>query len=221
MSSIRLVLASVVIIVLFGAVSADGGRKDPSGSPSNPLVALPNPTPTRIPPPTEQPTNEAPREADGTQLGAPSQSTSTKTQQGSIAMHAGKPMVAQPQTPRQQKEQPPSASRPCSLVTKAQAREIIGAPILEPLEAPQGPTCIYRTVSGDRYVTLTAQDGSIDQLREQIDRRQKFSVGDRTGYCGTVGGPVLYVPLSDRRTLVLAAPCQMARTLAARALGRL
>lgn len=216
MRSARIVLPSLVVLVLLAAASAVGGEKGAPGSPSNPLVALPNPSPTRIPPPA----HEGPRQADGTQLDEP-KPTSTKTQQGSTAMHAGKPMVAPPETPRQQKEQAPSASRPCSLVTKAEAREIIGAPIVEPLQAPQGPTCIYQTESGKPYVTIAGQDTSIGQLREQLSDRVAVSVAGRAGYCGTAGGPVLYVPLSDGRTLVVAARCEMARRFAARAFGRL
>lgn len=221
MSSVRLVLVSVVLIVLLGGVSADGGQKEPSGTLSDPLVALPNPTPTSVPPSTEPETNQAPRQADGTQLGDPSLSQSTETQRGSTALHDGKPMVAPPQTPRQQKEQPPSTSRPCSLVSRAEAREVIGAPIVAPLEAPQGPTCIYRTESSAAYVTITSQGAGIDQLRQRLDAIQPVTVAGRSGYCGTIGGPALYVALSDHRTLVVAAPCEMAKRLAALALARL
>lgn len=221
MSFARVVLASVVVIVLLGAVSADGGQKEPSGTLSNPLVALPNPTPTRVPPSTEPETNQAPRRADGTQLGDPSRSQSSETQRGSTALHDGKPVVAQPPTPRRQKAQPPSTRRPCSLVSRAEAREIIGAPIVAPLEAPQGPTCIYRTESSAAYVTITSQDAGIDQLRRRLDAGRSVTVAGRTGYCGTAGGPALYVALSERRTLTVAAPCEMAQRLAALAIGRL
>ena len=215
----RIALPSLIVIVLFAAASgAGGGAKDPPGSASNPLVALPNPTSTRIPP-SEQSDPEAPRQADGT-LPRPSQPAGTKTQHGTTALHLSKPMVAPPETPRQQKEQPPSASRPCSLVTRDQAREIVGMPIVEPLEAPLGPTCIYQTESGERYVTLAAQDASVERLREQMRDRRAVLVAGRTGYCGTVGGPVLYVPLTDRRTLVVAASCEIARRFAALAVER-
>lgn len=216
----RIALPSLVVIGLFGAANAaGGGGQAPPGSPSNPLVALPNPTATRIPP-SEQPPNEGPRQTDGTPAEAPSP-TSDRTQQGSTALHLSKPMVERPETARQQLEQPPSASRPCSLVTRANAQEITGAPIVEPLEAPQGPTCIYQTGRGEQYITLAAQDASIDQLRAQILGRTAVSVAGRAGYCGSVGGqPVLYVPLPDRRTLVVTAVCKVAKRFAALALER-
>lgn len=220
MSYVRIVLPSLLVILLFAAATAaGGGDRDLPGSASNPLVAVPNPTPTRIPP-SEQSDPEAPRQADGT-LPRPSQPSGTKTQHGTTALHLSKPMVAPPQTPRQQLEQPPSTSRPCSLVTKPQAQDLIGMPIVEPLEAPQGPTCIYQTGSGERYVTLAAQDESIERLRERLRDPTAVAVAGRSGYCGTVGGPVLYLPLSGLRTLVVAAPCEMAKGFAALAVGRL
>ncbi len=216
----RIALPSLIVIgVLSVASGAGGGDEAPPGSPSNPLVALPNPTAARVPP-SEQPPNEGPRQTDGAAAEAP-KPTSNKTQQGSTALHRSKPMVAQPETARQQLEQPPSASRPCSLVTRAQARDITGAPIVEPLEAPQGPTCIYQTGRGEQYITLAAQDAHIDQLRDQMRGRTAVSVAGRAGYCGSVGGqPLLYVRLPDGRTLVVTAPCEIAKRFAALALER-
>jgi hypothetical protein len=212
MRSARIVLASLAATALVVVASADGVVTGPPGSPSNPLVALPNPTPARIPQPLSPPTNEAPRQADGTQLGSPSASAGGRTQQGSAALHEGKPMVAPQATPRQQKTQPPSADRPCSLVTRAEAEEAIGVPIVEPLEAPQGPTCIFQGQSGTPYVTLAAQDASADELRSGLADRRAVPVAGRTGQCGTAGGPVLYVPLSEGRTLVVAAPWRRSRS---------
>lgn len=220
MRAARIVLPLMAVIALFaGAGVAGGGKNAPPGSESNPLVAVPNPTPTRIPS-HEQPANEAPRQADGTPA-EPPKPTSTTTQQGSTALHRSKPMVAPPQTPRQQKEEPPSADRPCSLVTKAQAREIIGVPIVEPLEAPQGPTCIYQTASGKPYVTLTVQKTSMAMLRDQMSDTKEVSVAGRTAYCGDLGGPVLHLPLSDDRVLSVAATCAMGQRFAAAAVSRL
>lgn len=220
MRSARIVLPLLAAIAMFAVAGvAGGGEKAPPGSESNPLVAVPNPTPTRIPS-DEQPANEAPRQADGRPAEAP-KPRSTKTQQGSTALHRSEPMVAPPETPRQHKEQSTSANRPCSLVSKAQARQIIGAPIIDPLEAPQGPTCIYQTASGKPYVTLTVRKTSMAALRDQMRDRREVSVAGRTAYCGTMGGPVLHLPLSDDRVLSLAATCAMAQRFAAAAVERL
>lgn len=217
MRSARIVLPLLAVVALFTAASAaGGGGKDQPGSTSNPLVAVPNPATTRVPS-NEGPVASEPRRPDPT----PSDpSTSTRTQQGSTALHRGKPMVAAPETPRQQKDQPTSASRPCSLVTKDEAQEILGAPIVEPLQAPQGPTCIYRAKSAGHHITLAAQDASIDELQRRLSGARAVSVNGRAAFCGTLGGPVLYLPLSDRRTLVVAASCEIARRFAALALAR-
>lgn len=216
MRSAPIVLPSLAVVALFAAAgAAGGGGKDQPGSTSNPLVAVPNPTATRVPP--SKTVNEGPRLPDPTPN---DRSTSTGTQRGSTALHLGKPMVAAPQTPREQKDQPPSASRPCSLVTGDEAQEIIGAPIVEPLQAPQGPTCIYQAKSGGHHITLAPQDASIDELGQRLSERRAVSVSGRPAFCGTLGGPVLYVPLPDLRTLVVAAPCEVARRFAALALAR-
>ena len=49
----------------------------------------------------------------------------------------------------QQSNKPAKRFTPCNLVTAPQARAIVGAPIEQPFEAPQGPTCIYRSRDGE------------------------------------------------------------------------
>jgi len=56
-----------------------------------------------------------------------------------------------------QSRRPSGRFSPCDLVTAAQARAIIRAPVRAPFEAPQGPTCIYRTGAGDRLITVAVQ----------------------------------------------------------------
>jgi hypothetical protein len=124
-------------------------------------------------------------------------------------------------SPRLQRQLAPSASRPCSLVTKAQARTILGLPVLAPIEAPQGPTCIYQSSSHERFVTLSVQEVEFGQIRRKLGDGRQISIGDRTGYCGTYGGKMLYVPLGRGRVLSVAAPCKLASEFAARALPHL
>ena len=124
-------------------------------------------------------------------------------------------------SPRLQRQLAPSAARPCSLVTKAQARTILGLPVLAPIEAPQGPTCIYQSRSHERFVTLSVQGVEFGQIRRKLGDGRQISIGDRTGYCGTYGGKMLYVPLGRGRVLSVAAPCKLASEFAARALPRL
>jgi hypothetical protein len=120
-----------------------------------------------------------------------------------------------------QSARPESRFSPCNLVTRAQARQIVGAPLEEPVEAPQGPTCIYQSKSGKTFVAVAVQPVSFDELRRQMYVRRRVQVADRAAWCGTLGQPVLYVPLPDRRVLSVAAPCSVARQFAAQAVPRL
>ncbi|MEY2516198.1 MAG: hypothetical protein QOJ89_3556, partial [bacterium] len=115
----------------------------------------------------------------------------------------------------------PRAARPCSLVTKSQARAILGTEIVEPLQAPQGPTCIYRSRSGRQFVTLAVQTVSFGRLAAQLRRARSVRVAGSTGSCGTYGRPVLYVPLARGRVLSVTASCDVATRFAAKAVPRL
>jgi hypothetical protein len=120
-----------------------------------------------------------------------------------------------------QKKDPDSRFSPCNLVSRSQARAIVGAALEVPVEAPQGPTCIYRSQDGDAFVTLSVQSADISELRRDMHVRQRVSVADLRGYCGTHGQPILYVPLAGERVLSVAAPCPRARAFATRAVSRL
>ncbi|MGH2944192.1 MAG: hypothetical protein ACRDLN_15610 [Solirubrobacteraceae bacterium] len=215
MSAARTLLLPLALAsCLLAACGGDDSAKGPPGSESNPLVALPNPSATRTPP-TEEPPGEGAR---GNRSAASKGSAGAKTQHsGAGSGETG----ARPATPRRQKALPPSATRPCSLVSKAQARVIVGAPIVEPLEAPQGPTCIYQTKSGKPYITLAVQTVSLAKLRKQIRREQPVAIAGRTAYCGTYGKPMLFLPVASGRVLSITAPCGMARRFAAQAASHL
>jgi hypothetical protein len=120
-----------------------------------------------------------------------------------------------------QSSRPGSRFTPCNLVTRAQAAGIVGGPIVAPVEAPQGPTCIYRSRSGDSFVTVAVLSLDFDEVRRQMRRVRRFSVSDKTAYCGDYGQPTLYVPLEDERVLSVTAPCALARQFAVKAVPRL
>lgn len=120
-----------------------------------------------------------------------------------------------------QRRRPRERFTPCNLVTRSQARAILGAAVLQPREAPQGPTCIYRTRASTQFVTLAVQPGEIRQLTRHLRRMQRFEIASRRAYCGTLGQPVLYVALGGRRVLSVSAPCDTARRFASTALSRL
>jgi hypothetical protein len=118
-----------------------------------------------------------------------------------------------------QSSRPRTRFTPCDLVSRTRAQTILETPLLEPIEAPMGPTCIYRSRSGKEFVTVVVQ--RIDEVRSELPGRKRVTVADRTGYCAPQGQPMLYVPLPDNRVLAIAAPCDVARRFAASALPRL
>jgi len=120
-----------------------------------------------------------------------------------------------------QASKPRSRFTPCNLVTKAQAQAIVGLPLRDPLEAPRGPTCIYRSRDGKRLITLAVQPLDFAQLKRRVRGRQAVSVANRSAFCGTLGAPVLYVELPKRRVLSVAARCEVGKQFATAAVRRL
>jgi hypothetical protein len=120
-----------------------------------------------------------------------------------------------------QSKHPRSRFTPCNLVTVARARAILGAPMQQPVEAPLGPTCIYRSRDRRSMVTVAVQAVDFTKLEPRIQRRRRVAVGSRTAYCGTYGQPMLYVPLSGNRVLSIAAQCAVAQRFALTAVRQL
>jgi hypothetical protein len=236
--------AILTVICASGLLAACGGSADtaPPGSEANPLPALPNPAGTRTPP-TEQPIGEpsvrtrsrgsaaaapagragrAGHAAPAGGAGAPARrAPATAAARASLTPKRAASRRARRRGERKQKALAPSPARPCSLVTKSQAQTILGTPIVEPLQAPQGPTCIYRSRSGGRFVTLAVQTASFARLEKQLRSARSVRVAGSTGSCGRYGRPMLYVPLARGRVLSVAAPCDVAARFAARAVARL
>ena len=121
-----------------------------------------------------------------------------------------------------QSRKPRSRFTPCNLVSKAQARAIMGAPIGEPIEAPLGPTCIYRSQDRKTFVTLAVPAVRFADVKRQIrHKREPVKIGHRTAYCASIGRPTLYVPLSRGRVLSVVGSCPMATRFALTAIKQL
>jgi hypothetical protein len=135
----------------------------------------------------------------------------------------GKEAAAADQAPgygkllQRQSKKPKSRFTPCNLVSPRQARAILGAEIQAPLEAPQGPTCIYRTKSGSSFVTVAVQSVKLDRAMKHLRDRRMVSVSERPAYCGVYGQPMLYAELPGGRVLTIGARCTVARKFAAQA----
>jgi hypothetical protein len=121
-----------------------------------------------------------------------------------------------------------SASRarsvdPCALISRADAQASVGKPVGPPARALQGPTCVYRTRLAGGVITIAVQSAPFSSASPQLKLRDRMpvSVHGRAAYCGVAGVPTMIVPLSAGRYLSVGAPCPIAASLAAKALGRL
>jgi hypothetical protein len=200
-------LTLIALVLTTALLTACGGASKPKpapGSPDNPLVAQAEASPASA----GRLNEAAPVKANG--------KSSTTSEGAAKAEQPGYQKLVE-----RQGRKPRSRFTPCNLVTKAQAGAIVGAPQQDPLEAPQGPTCIYRSKDGKRFVAVAVQPVEFAKVKRQLHKRQPVSVSDKKAFCGVLGQPILYVPLSGSRVLSVAAPCKVAKRFAATAVQRL
>jgi hypothetical protein len=160
---------------------------------------------------------EKPLVAEQTRLGA----TGSGARNNEAAGSASQAKPGYESLVKKQSSHPRSRFTPCNLVTASQARAILGAAIEDPVEAPQGPTCIYRSRNGKSFVSVAVQQGNFDKLKGQLRLRHRVNVSSRTAYCGTYGQPMLYLRLSGGRVLSVAAQCEVAKQFATKAVRQL
>lgn len=111
---------------------------------------------------------------------------------------------------------------PCTLVTVSEAESITGGTIANPVEAPQGPTCIYKLSGSKSWITLSVESRTdIAKLTGLMKNAQKFSVGTDSGTCGQLDTDNLFLSLTGGRVLHVTAPCAIAEKIATTAVGRL
>lgn len=132
---------------------------------------------------------------------------------------APKPDVGFKQLVDRQTDSPERRQSVCNLVTRKEAGRIVGKPLRQLVEAPQGPTCIYRGEGA--FVTVSIQAQSYRALRESLRKREPVDVGDgRRAVCSPAGRQLI-VALPDSKVLSVGADCSTATRFAARALPRL
>ena len=200
----RRTLPTVVSVLSLASAALAGCGGGPSasatpapGTPENPLVA-----------------QKAEPSADG---GAQEPSTSSEPPaQGEPSVTPGYGRLVENQA-----SSPQSRFTPCNLVTENEAQSILGVPVRAPLEAPQGPTCLYRTRTGNGQIALAVQTADFGAIKRKLRSLRRVAVGDREAYCGTYGQPMLYLPLSSGRVLSVAAQCDVATSFATKALSHL
>jgi hypothetical protein len=204
---VTLSLAAGLCALALIACGEDGKPKAAPGSPENPLTAT-RAGEVSTPPATG---TGADGRKQGVEVPAGEPSTATATQPA-----PGYKALVDRQTAK-----PRHRFTPCNLVTGREAQDIVGEPMQVPVEAPQGPTCIYRPQAGKELIALAVQDTSFATIRRQIADLRQVDVSDRAAYCGTYGQPVLYVPLGSGRLLSVNAECDVARGFAVKALRHL
>jgi hypothetical protein len=188
-----LTLLAAGALALIGCGGSEPSRPAP-GTPGNPLRVT-----------VSQPSVDVAGATGGTSEGA--------------ARSGGEP--AYQELVERQTRNPKERFTPCNLVTRSEARAILGGPVRRPVEAPQGPTCIYRPKSDASMIALAVQRLDLAKIRPLMRERREITVARRSGVCGMYGQPMLYVPLSGGRVLTVSAPCDVARRFAARALPHL
>jgi hypothetical protein len=187
------ILAGLLVVAVL--VSGCGGGDAADGAPGTPA----NPLPVEATP----------------ESGAPAV-RSNEGQGAATADQPGYEKLVDAQT-----RKPRSRFTPCNLVTQAQARQIFGVPVKAPVEAPQGPTCVYRTEAGDGFVAIAVQSLDFGDVKPQLRQRRAVDAAGHTAYCGQYGQPMLYVPLAGDRVLSVAGPCAQAKRFAEKAVREL
>jgi hypothetical protein len=227
----RIPLLTIVLVALATSLAACGGddpssSKPAAGTPENPLVGT-NP---EVASGQLGNSNEgtAGVRSDSKQQPAAGSNGSNGSNKGSGTAASGEPSGTGNDAPgystllKRQSKHPKSRFSPCNLVTESQAQSILGAAVQQPLEAPQGPTCIYRTRTGKAFVSVAVQTSTpYEQLRRLVRKRQAVTVSGREGVCGNVGQPTLFLRLSGGRVLTIAADCEIAKQFAIRAVPAL
>jgi hypothetical protein len=110
---------------------------------------------------------------------------------------------------------------PCRLVSVSEAEAITGGPISGRVEAPLGPTCIYRQAGSKTDITLAVETTTFASATHGMSKPTKVLIKGRSAYCGKLGAQMLFVPLPDGTVLNVTAPCAVAQRFAATALSRL
>jgi hypothetical protein len=133
----------------------------------------------------------------------------------------GKKSKATPSTASHRNDVTPGTPNPCQLVSLPEARSMAGPEITMRVEAPLGPTCIYKGGGSEPGVTLAVETASFTQMSHQLGKRKQIVLEGRKGYCGHLGTQMLLVPLARGQLLSVAAPCRLAQRFAVKALHRL
>jgi hypothetical protein len=193
--------ATALLLVAAGGLTACGSSRDTA--PEQPAAA---------PPARTAPTVSTPARTSG--------SVVASTRKDPVAsaprtVHAAKPTKAD-----RSETDTSTAGDPCRLVTRSEARAIVGGRVAAPQTAPLGPTCIYRAARAQSSVTLSVMRMNVASATKRDRSVIQASVAGHRAYCVKAGGLRMLVPLTGGKVLTVGAPCPIAARFATRALVR-
>lgn len=141
-----------------------------------------------------------------------------------VSAAAEKGHLNEARAPQLGQDEAQQSQHPCKLVTAAEASAIFDAEVSKPVEAPLGPSCIFRSGAREDFVSVSLQRMDKRHLAPLIEEREKLAVGELTGYCGPGEGSNLLVPLSGGQVLTVeggTGGCDLSKAFALKALGRI
>jgi hypothetical protein len=97
------------------------------------------------------------------------------------------------------------AVKPCLLVTRSQAREILGGKV-KMAERLQGPTCVYS--SGGREVSMIVENVPLKALVSGARKSQKVTAAGHSGYCLQYETSSVVFAVGGGRVLQVSGACQ-------------
>lgn len=111
---------------------------------------------------------------------------------------------------------------PCTLVTLSEAEGITGGSIANPVEAPLGPTCIYKPNGSKPWITISVETrGDFAGVTHLMRNGAPYTAGSHSAVCGQLGDEMVFLSLGGGRVLHVTAPCAIAKQFAIKALSRL
>jgi hypothetical protein len=185
-------LLIALIALLVAAAAAGCGGSDKASSAKAPLGSPSNPVPAR-----------------------------TVAESGAAGEKAAPLKPGYAKLLKRQTAKPRSRFTPCNLVSRRQAGAILRTAIAEPIEAPLGPTCIYRAQRGRAYVTVQVKSASFRALAGTLSRPAAIRVASHRAVCGAGSASTLLVALPRHRVLSIGGPCVTAMKFASTAVRRL
>lgn len=240
-------LSAACLCVLAAALAGCGGSSSTShtaSQPSNATTQTARPTPAQSNPDAggataatgnssrhaitgKSRTIAAAPAAAPSQSGAASGGIGRTQAHDRTAIHTGSAHVqtARP-TPATSKDDNSTAAvgppDPCKLVSLSEAQAITGGAVTSRIEAPLGPTCIYKqSGSHAATITLAVESMNFSAATQHLEKRRPLVVRSRQAYCGQLGSQLLVVRLGGTQLLNITAPCGIAQRFAALALSHL